>query len=580
MNKHSIIPILAAAFCLFILADVLPAQEAVAAVSPATTTDRRGTHGLDKSGASRVPPHMILIPKGDVVLGMNKELVEELGEGQSSLLQGLSASMPKHIERNVDSFYCDKFEVTNAQWRAFLDATGREPSELLRTISWAKGPDEGKSFPEGEEKFPVRNVELSEARAFAHWCGKRLPTEIEWSRAAAGDDGRKYAWGDEWNAKLCKNKRNTLMPVGSYPDGASPFGVMDMTGSVWEWTSTQFLPFDRFKPLKIKVGRKTQELDPQFDARQYVIKGGCYLGNDVDSILAVREKALPNTNYSSLGFRCVKSLKPGQDIFDNALSELSSGYLKDAKWDKDNFYALEISTIDNDKGVIVGFDHMVFAPAAGILTSISKIMKNDNATPKGFLPLGILSLSRPMEEPNLPPGAYTLVYRHKGAGMDGEPVQPVEKEEKPAPEEKPEGDPKKDPKKEGEGEEQEKTPEEIEREKEEARIAEENRKAKEAAEAENERARRDLERIGAVSSSRNDIAYPRHKNLILFLNASDTVVAFAEVDMFGEGGEEPLRLVHVQSSGITNIEFTTRILGSKHPRFNLPIKIRNNPFGQ
>ena len=435
------------------------------------------------------------------------------------------------------------------------------------------------SYPEGEENFPVRNIEFSEARAFARWCGKRLPTEHEWMRAAAGDDGRRYAWGDEWNPKLCKNKRNTLMAVGSYPEGASPFGILDMTGSVWEWTTSSFLEYDRYKPLKVKVGRKMQELDPQFDARSYVIKGGCYLGGDIDSLLAIRDKALPNTNYNTLGFRCIKSLKVGQDLFEVARRELSSAFLKDAKWDQSNLYAVEVTDVDPAKQIIVGFEHMMFAPTTGLLTSISKIMKNDNATPRGFLPLGVLSVSRPLEEPNLPRGYYTLVYRHKKAETEETAAKPAEGEGTPKEPEKKEGEEEKPgTEKEKEGEEQEKTPEEIEKEEEEKRIAEENRRAKEAADAEDARARQDLEKIGAVVNTRDDIAFPRHKNLILFLNPSDVVVGFVEVEQFKEGPESPIRVVHVQSSGNSILEFTIRILGAKHPRFTLPIKIRDNPF--
>ncbi len=79
-------------------------------------------------------------------------------------------------------------------------------------------------------------------------------------------------------------------------------------------------------------------------------------------------------------------------------------------------------------------------------------------------------------------------------------------------------------------------------------------------------------------SSKDDIAFPAHKNLILFLDPSDTVVGFVEVEQFKEGGEDPIRVVHVESTGVTDIEFTALILGSRNPRFHLPIKIRNNPF--
>ncbi len=542
----------------------------------------RGTHGTAKAGNSRVPFNMVKVPRGDVVLGMNKELVEKMGEDQPTTLGFLSGSIPRHNQRSVGEFYCDKFEITNAQWKAFLDATRRSPNQLLRELAWKKGPDEGMSFPEGEDRFPIRNVDFTEAKAFARWCGKRIPTEQEWMRAASDNKGTLYAWGDDYDPKKCSTKdrrtrREKLMPVGSHTAGASPFGIQDMTGSVWEWTSTPFEAYKNFKPITYKLGRKKETLSPGFDSRQYVVKGGVYNGNDLVNLLPVRQPCLSNTNLDSLGFRCVKNPKVGRDIFETALKELNSAYLKENRWDDRNFYAIEASHVDTDREIIVGFDYLVFAPMAGLLTSISKINKNNNPTPDGYLPLGVLSVSRPLESPLLPPGPYTLVYRNKGAGAEEETaaVEPV----KPKEEKKPEEPKKDEPKKEGEeGEPQEKTEEEKQKEEEEKRIAEENAKAKAAADAENARALADLEKIGAVSASKNDIPFPKDKNLILFLNPSDTVVGFVEVEKFIEGGEEPIRMIHIQSSGNTEMEFSVRILGSKHPRFKLPIRILENPF--
>lgn len=603
MKKQLILTILCAVTALWVLSDGLPANEANPEPEPAVKKYVRANQGPGRAGAKDAPYNMVLVPKGDVVLGLNKETVEELGGGQMESLTVLSASMPRHKVRSVSEFYCDKYEVTNAQWKIFLDATGRQPSELLRTISWKDGPDGGSSYPEGEENFPIRNVELREAKAFAAWCGKRLPTEVEWMRAAAGDDGRMYPWGDKWDPKLCITKdRRTRQPklveTGSLDEGASPFGIEDMAGSVTEWTVSTFQAYERFQPISIKIGRRKEMVDPRFDARWYVAKGGFYLGNDVTNLLAVRHAVPGDTNFNTLGFRCVKSPGIGKDIFDAAVSHLNSSYIEDGKWDRSNFYAVEVSEVDSEKRLIVSSDHLVFAPMSGILTSISKIYRNENPTPNGFFPLAVLSVSRPLEEPNLPAGAYTLVYRHKGGGADvaegaaEKPAAPEEKEKPAAKEEegkkedgkeeegKEEDEKKKEDgeKKEGE-EEKKKTAEEIAQEEEDKRIAEENRKAKERAEAENEKARKELEKIGATVTAQKLGDLPTSRDLILFLNSSDDVVGYVEVEPIREGGEEPIRIVHVDATGMTDIEFSVRILGSKHPRFSMQIKVRDNPFG-
>ncbi len=583
MKKQIAVSLLTAVVLTLCCADIPLASEAPPQDGATNVqTFIRGTHGTAKAGNNRAPFGMVTVSGGEVVLGMNKELVEEKGEGQSSTLSLLSGSIPRHTQRKIKEFYCDKFEITNAQWKAFLDATGRSPSLLLKELAWQKGPDGGSSFPEGEDKFPIRNVDLNNAKAFALWCGKRLPTEAEWMRAASDSKGWLYAWGDDYDPKKCSTKdrrtrREKLMPVGSHTAGASPFGIEDMTGSVWEWTISPFEEYKNFKPIIQKVGRRRETLSPGFDSRQFVVKGGVYNGNDLTNLLPVRQPCLSNTNLDSLGFRCIKDPKPGVDIFESALKELNSAYLKEKRWDERSFYAIEASHVDTDREIIVGFDYFVFKPRGGLLTSISKITKNNNPTPAGYFPLGVLSVSRPLEKPLLPPGPYTLVYRHKGGGQEEETV--AVEPEKPEEEKKPEEPKKDEPKTEGEeGEPQEKTEEEKKAEEEEKRIAEENAKAKEIADAENARAMADLEKIGAVTAAKNDIPFPKDKNLILFLNPSDTVVGFVEVERFTEGGEEPIRVIHIQASGNTEMEFTVRILGSKHPRFKLPLRIVDNPF--
>ncbi len=142
-----------------------------------------------------------------------------------------------HEVVDIKSFYLDKYPVTNAAFKKFLDASHyepRDPHNFLKT--WING-----SFPQNAANKPVTWVSIEDARAYAKWANKRLPHEWEWQYAAQGNDGRPYPWGNEWNAAAVPEPYEGRGPgepadVAAHPSGASPFGVMDMVGNVWQWT--------------------------------------------------------------------------------------------------------------------------------------------------------------------------------------------------------------------------------------------------------------------------------------------------------------------------------------------------------
>jgi len=143
-----------------------------------------------------------------------------------------------HRQRmTVDAFWIDEFPVTNAGFKAFLDASGYQPRDAQNFLRhWHDGAP-----PAGWEKKPVTWVSIEDARAYAAWAGKRLPREWEWQYAAQGDDGRPYPWGGEWDAGAVPEPsldRTAPAPadVDAHPSGASPFGVRDLVGNVWQWT--------------------------------------------------------------------------------------------------------------------------------------------------------------------------------------------------------------------------------------------------------------------------------------------------------------------------------------------------------
>jgi formylglycine-generating enzyme required for sulfatase activity len=137
----------------------------------------------------------------------------------------------------IQSFFIDKFPVTNADFKRFLDASNYHPDDDHNFLKdW-----NGRNYPEGWDKRPVTWVSLEDARAYAKWAGKRLPHEWEWQYAAQGTDGRLYPWGnmpDEKAIPAPQHGRDLggVSDVDAHPRGASLFGVMDLAGNVWQWT--------------------------------------------------------------------------------------------------------------------------------------------------------------------------------------------------------------------------------------------------------------------------------------------------------------------------------------------------------
>ncbi|MFC3579262.1 formylglycine-generating enzyme family protein [Sphingomonas hylomeconis] len=142
-----------------------------------------------------------------------------------------------HHRLPIDAFAIDRFPVTNAEFATFVDASGYAPAD---THNFLRHWTDGRPTP-GSERQPVVWVGLEDARAYAAWAGKRLPREWEWHYAAQADDGRRYPWGNDWRADAAPPPSlDRIMPaladVDAHPAGASPFGVMAMTGHVWQWT--------------------------------------------------------------------------------------------------------------------------------------------------------------------------------------------------------------------------------------------------------------------------------------------------------------------------------------------------------
>ena len=189
--------------------------------------------------ASTSPEGMVKIPEADFlfkVAGIEIEGSNDAGVDVQYPWEDSARRFHEH-PMHVKSFFIDKYPVTNAGFKKFLDATHYQPKDVLNFLRDWKGGN----FPEGWDSRPVTWVSLEDARAFAAWAGKRLPHEWEWQYAAQGTDGRLYPWGEEWNASAVPvpDKSRTMRgpdPVDAHPNGASPFNLMDLVGNVWQWT--------------------------------------------------------------------------------------------------------------------------------------------------------------------------------------------------------------------------------------------------------------------------------------------------------------------------------------------------------
>ena len=227
--------------------------------------------------------------------GIKADLVEiPGGTFQMGRNDGPPQERPEHSV-TVSNFYMDRTEVTNAEYAEFVRDMGYEaPSQ------WVRGP-----LP-GQEQWPVVNVSPKDAEAFAAWRSKRdgvtyrLPTEEEWEFAArSGGQYKTYPWGDTWQDNRAVVKEATPQPVGTYPDGKDRWGVVDLIGNAWEWTSS-----------KASIYNGAADI-PAATKEWVVARGGSYASDPKDRQIPVsatyRDWFPPTTRHQNFGFRLVRS---------------------------------------------------------------------------------------------------------------------------------------------------------------------------------------------------------------------------------------------------------------------------------
>jgi serine/threonine-protein kinase len=264
-----------------LLASTAPAQQPPpSAIVPTVSVSRpQSQYPVIVGGDGK---RMILVPAGEFEMGSNEEERER----------------PVH-KVYLDAFYIDETPVTNDEYKRFLDANPTHPAP--------PGWDQSRrTFPAGKENHPVVNVSWFDANDYASWAGKRLPTEAEWEKAASWDDQKKkkriWPWGDTFNKNLLNSfegGRGKTAPVDLFPTGASPYGVLDMAGNVWEWVA------DRYDPAYFWNSPARDPAGPS-SGKSHVLRGGAWDFNQDFVRAAYRYFNTPDFRDNFVGFRCAQ----------------------------------------------------------------------------------------------------------------------------------------------------------------------------------------------------------------------------------------------------------------------------------
>ncbi len=254
----------------------------------------KNTHHIDGSAINKAafydeskfgdePNSMVTIPAGKFIMGTDARLSDE---------------GPQH-EVMLPAFQIDKYEVTNLQYKKFINATKRKSPSHFRN----------RTYPRGKVDHPVVYVNWNDAKEYCEWAGKRLPTDQEWEKAARGTDARTYPWGDEFDIAKANmplrwekfgRKFGDTLPIASFPEGVSPYGLMDMTGNVWEWTESWY-----------KAYPNNQIESESYGERYKTLKGGSWFDCSfykcgISAPVFNRAFFGKKTKNDTFGFRCAK----------------------------------------------------------------------------------------------------------------------------------------------------------------------------------------------------------------------------------------------------------------------------------
>ncbi|PIE31624.1 hypothetical protein CSA56_17770 [candidate division KSB3 bacterium] len=239
-------------------------------ISPIETTAGRST-------IQTLEDDMVFVQGGTAIIGSDEGEIHAL-LGMEGASQDMFADELPRKQINLQGFYIDRYEVTNAQYKKFVDATRYPPP-----LNWEDG-----MYPLGTSKHPVTFISWDDAQAYATWVGKRLPTAEEWEVASRGPHGQTYPWGEAFDMQKINiySAQGGPDPVGSNMDDVSKYKIYDLGGNVMEWTLTHY------------------EGDKNF----FILKGGSWAGKPFEARGANNTPGEAVYQLSHIGFRCAKSV--------------------------------------------------------------------------------------------------------------------------------------------------------------------------------------------------------------------------------------------------------------------------------
>lgn len=424
------------------------------------------------------PPGLAEVEGGKTKIGVDaKEIVPIIEETRFTKLVG---ETPKH-DVKVDDFFLMVTEATNEQYRQFVETTGSKPPrswaeaainteiaafnereglrikelreqgtpphEIVRqkfdAAAQARWWDENWSdqeygVPEGKSDHPVVFVSYGDSVQYARWAGLRLMTEEEFQRAGRGDTDRAFVWGENFELAFCATvERNvdSTHPVGSFPDGATPQGIHDLCGNVWEWTSSPYVAYPKYKPLSVKIGGHKETALATWDANQRVAVSGCYKTPKEAARLTVRRATERFQATDSMGLRCASSKQPGLDVAEAVIDQDVSVYVvpEGVTYDPQLVVAMErwesrtgTATVDGYQ-IITAYHDVMFIPVSKIEHAGLKPL-SETSVEEGPVHMGVLSTSLPLTEPALAPGTYMVAWRAKGESKKAKEEEPEAEE--------------------------------------------------------------------------------------------------------------------------------------------------------
>ncbi|KAA3608329.1 MAG: hypothetical protein DWQ01_14875 [Planctomycetota bacterium] len=422
-------------------------------------------------------PGLIAVPRGKVVIGMDRKVAEEFILHHPGSAKQLGGCTPQS-RQNVEAFFISPTEITNEMYQRFVAATGAQPPVSwvdippkmnLALIQWGKekfGPaftlnaqakaawwadhwqdKEWQGFPLVAKMppeaalMPIAFCSYDDTLAYCRWAGLRLPTELEWVRAAIGDKDWPYPWGDKFDASLLAfeatkpvNLAHKMMPVNSFPGNASPFGCVDMAGNAWEWTGTGYDSLEGFSGFSVKTPAGLVEAFPDFDPGSPVIKGGSFMNPDYISRVDFRVGVVQQAKVEHISFRVAADTAPcrtaasyataavnaqvmggsGQRILDldGVLGLEKRRYVKEETLKANRAKpkgGIKAPEVHKDYRVFDGYDYLSVIPVKKLeVGSLEKLRRE--VTDGGPVHLGVIHSSVALQEPVVQPGTYILAY--------------------------------------------------------------------------------------------------------------------------------------------------------------------------